>query len=270
MFQLLPFVLGLIGCADPLAADTTAPVESTPANADNTVESDAEHTARWAEVLANPLTRMQLRTADIDLRFELSDGVFAGKVVDIAYQDSEPGPTGIVLPFTLVTWQVERAWKGVQASELVVARFMGGVTASGEILEGSEQPTFALGDRDVIFLDSRFPGVCPLVGGAFGRMRLVDGKVYGNDGQTFQVTDEGLTRLGARDLVELHVLDRGGEIAETGHIGRLGRGPDSSDEGSFFAHFDREFAGRAGSIRPRNADPTEPVWAPEIRSAVPR
>lgn len=268
MFFLLPFVLNLAGCADPLTGENAALPQSD--NADTLVESDEDHAARWAEVLANPETRRQLRTADVDLRFELADGVFAGKVVDIRYQDSEPGRTGVVVPFTLVSWEVERAWKGVQTSEIVVARFMGGVRSDGDILEGSEQPEFALGDRDVIFLDSRLPGVCPLVGGAFGRMRLVDGKVYGNDGQTLQVTDDGLQRLGARSLVELSVIDRDGRVFERERTGPVARGPDSSEESTFFGFFDRKFAGQAGSVRPRNADPDEPVWAPEVRNAVPQ
>ena len=251
MMTLLPLLLSLAACGD--AFET------------GTLQTDEEHAATWAAVLANPASRAALRSPDVDQRFELADAVFVGKVLDIGYRDSVATEGAPAIPFTFVTWHVEKAWKGLDAGETLTARFMGGVSADGRVLSGSEQPEFALGDRDVVFLDSRLPGACPLVGGAFGRFRLVQGRVYGNDGESFGVGANGLVRVGARDLAEMHVLDRAGTIVETAHTGPTSRGPDSPPEARFFALLDQQFAGRDSTVRPRNADPSVSFSAPALQ-----
>lgn len=224
------------------------------------------HDEAWATVLADPDARAELRGPGVDLRASLADAIFAGRGVDVVPPDSDPVEDARPVPFTFVTWQVERSWKGLDAGDRFTARFMGGRSSEGDVLTGSEQPLFLLGDRDVVFVDSQLDGACPLVGCAAGRYRLVDGRVYGNDGETLNVSDTGeLRRVGARDLAELHVFDLGGELLETPQTGDAAVGADSDDDGTFFRWLDQRLRAETGRVSPRSARLDDPLVAPVAR-----
>lgn len=99
-----------------------------------------------------------------------ADAVFVGEVTRIAHQVSSPDASGLRLPFTLVTWRVDDAVKGV-AGGSYTARFLGGPLGD-RTLEVPEIPTFAVGDRDLVFVRDNGTVGCPLVDGARGRVRI--------------------------------------------------------------------------------------------------
>ncbi len=243
---MIPFFSAFVS----LAACTDAPVD---------------HEETWAAVRASSELRAELRSPAVDLRAQLSDAVFAGRVVDIEYRDADAVDGAGPVPFTFVTWQVERAWKGLDTGDRFTARFMGGRAQNGVVLTGSEQPNFLLGDRDVLFVDSTLEGACPLVGCAFGRYRLVEGRVYGNDGHALAVADNGeLARVGGRDLAELHLFDDGAELHETPMSGPTAVGGESSDEPTFFGWLDARLPVDAGLASPRSARRDDPLVVPAV------
>jgi hypothetical protein len=99
-----------------------------------------------------------------------ADSVFVGEVTRIAHQVSSPDASGLRLPFTLVTWRVDDGIKGV-AGQTYTARFLGGPLGD-RTLDVPEIPTFAVGDRDLLFVRDNGSVGCPLVDGARGRVRI--------------------------------------------------------------------------------------------------
>jgi hypothetical protein len=99
-----------------------------------------------------------------------ADVVFVGEVVSIAHQVSAPDAAGQRLPFTLVTWRISDPLKGV-GDATYTARFLGGPLGD-KVLEVTEIPVFAPGDRDLVFVRDNGSAGCPLVGGAHGRIRI--------------------------------------------------------------------------------------------------
>lgn len=100
-----------------------------------------------------------------------AEAVFTGQVTNISHALSEPDPDGVRLPFTLVTWEVDDAIKGVSSRQSYTARFLGGPLGDA-ILEVSEIPEFDVGDVDMVFIADNGRSGCPLVGGAEGRLQI--------------------------------------------------------------------------------------------------
>lgn len=98
-----------------------------------------------------------------------ADAVFAGEVVAIEYQVSEPDEDGRRLPFTYVTWYVEEGIKGVESGQAFTARFLGGPMDDRSLVV-TEYPHFQMGDRDLLFVANNGEVGCPLVAGAHGRI----------------------------------------------------------------------------------------------------
>jgi hypothetical protein len=102
-----------------------------------------------------------------------ADAAFVGEVTRIAHQVSSPDASGLRLPFTLVTWRVDDAIKGAinGSAQTYTARFLGGPLGE-RTLDVPEIPTFAIGDRDLVFIQGNGTVGCPLVDGARGRIRI--------------------------------------------------------------------------------------------------
>lgn len=110
----------------------------------------------------------------------LADAVFIGEVVAIDYQMSEPDESGVRLPFTVVTWEIEDGIKGVETGSRHAVRFLGGPLDGDKLLEVSEIPQFEIGDRDMLFVARNGEVGCPLVGGAEGRVQLLGARQVGD------------------------------------------------------------------------------------------
>jgi len=119
--------------------------------------------------------------------------IFQGVVVDIEYRESEVRTKDQErLPHTFVTFQIEDILMGSVAatSSVVTLRFQGGRDAKGRFLALGECPLFDVGDRDILFVRRNGNHVCPVVGWRQGRFRIIDGELFGDEGQEVWLTAE--------------------------------------------------------------------------------
>lgn len=138
--------------------------------------------------------------------------VFKGVVTRLEYKEAETVPLlddagrpvveesgrpvlvdGSGLPHTLVTYRVERTYKGKVDGSQVTLRFLGGPSsrrttdgAGPLVLEVGHTPLFDVGDRDVLFVDGNTDKICPLTRCEAGRFRLIgsgpDRRVFSDQG----------------------------------------------------------------------------------------
>jgi len=97
-----------------------------------------------------------------------ADAIYRGHVT--AVECRRVARSDAVVIRTYVTFAVERTLKGGERAE-VVLDFLGG-TVDGLTLEVSDVPQFAIGDRDIVFVQGNGRQFCPLVGVMHGRYRI--------------------------------------------------------------------------------------------------
>lgn len=134
---------------------------------------------------------------------EQANYIFKGTVVEVNTRISEPsteGDTGV--PYTFVTYQVEREMKGSTENDTITLRFVGGPINQDEFLMVQDQPMMDLGDTDILFVSNNGDSGCPLVGCAQGRFREIDGVMFNEYGKTLEVGPEGALRLGQAAKLE--------------------------------------------------------------------
>ena len=119
--------------------------------------------------------------------------VFLGTVISVDYRNSDvEGAQHALLPHTFVTFRIDRAFKGrSEAGEFVTLRFQGGPDGRGRILTIPGIPLFEVDDRELLFVQSNGEAICPLVGWFQGRLRLIDGLAYTDDGREVWRTHDG-------------------------------------------------------------------------------
>ncbi len=154
----------------------------------------------------------RLSFKDMAARSEL---VFAGRVEKIEYLLSEPTPPeGVRVPHTFVTYRVERLFLGQAPGGPVTLRFMGGWDSRKmRYMASSITPQFDVGDLDILFVAGNTKSICPLVGRADGRLRIVRGRVYSEMGLAVLPGQDGLLRTG--EMVRLE------EVSATSVNGRI-------------------------------------------------
>ncbi len=128
--------------------------------------------------------------------------IFKGTVeaVDYAFSDVGDG-TRPKIPHTFVTYRIEKTFKGSTDGDTVTLRFVGGRGEEAAFLMVSGIPMFDVGDRDVLFVQRNGTSGCPLVDCANGRYRLIQGKVFTEEGQAIE--QDTLGRLQKRDYYDL-------------------------------------------------------------------
>jgi hypothetical protein len=142
----------------------------------------------------------ELATADL---FSEAEMVFDGTVSKITYGMSRAANKGErPVPLTFVTFTVQRVFAGPDA-RTVKLRLVGGPLQDGKIMVASELPAFDVGDRDVVFVRGNGIRACPLVGCARGRIRLVRGHAYDEDGSELRLEAGELRRGRVLDLEEV-------------------------------------------------------------------
>jgi hypothetical protein len=133
---------------------------------------------------------------DIYSMARTADFIFKGKAIDIQYRNSQSvqvtDPSGkpvyedglpvLVdgsnLPYTFVTYAIERIYKGkapVGSPLYLTLRIVGGVDAQkpGEIVEVPHYPHMDMDDRDILFVRRNTLKECPLVQSEKGRFRAI-------------------------------------------------------------------------------------------------
>ncbi len=94
--------------------------------------------------------------------------IFQGTVTEVKSERiGEGGQRHIV---SYVTFKVDDSMKGNPGASYTI-RMLGG-TVDGETMEVSDAPKFAVGDRDILFVENNGRQFIPLVGIMHGRFRL--------------------------------------------------------------------------------------------------
>lgn len=226
--------------------------------------------------------------------------VFLGRVVDLRYALSEPAEgTAAGIPHTFVTYEVRQVLRGRidpqsarQASShpgrTVTLRFAGGIRpADGAVLRVSTVPRFDLGDTDILFVRANGSANLPLVQMQNGRLRVIAGHLYSEEGQEIVPAGGGRLGWGAKhDFPEVtaHTVgdklyeqrrdrwDASGESEEAeegGGASRLEKGRAISLE-AFAERFPRWAGPPPQGLRPvASADPEKPFRGPVAAPVAP-
>lgn len=112
-------------------------------------------------------------------------------------------PKDAAIPFTFVTFKIERVFKGsTDTPDSITLRFVGGSVRTG-FLRLKERslfvpgvPQFAVGDREILFVRGNGRHVSPLVGWQQGRFRVVQEEVFTDGGREVWLTPEGVLTYG--------------------------------------------------------------------------
>ncbi len=115
--------------------------------------------------MAGPASAMVVAQRDFPELVARAEQIVVGTVTDIEQQEDESGA-----PATLVTLADLTVLKGEVGSTLTL-RFYGG-TAGGVAVHVPDMPTFAVGERALLFVAGNGRDVCPLVGVWQGRFRV--------------------------------------------------------------------------------------------------
>ena len=144
-----------------------------------------------------------------------SELAFIGRVEKIEYLLSEPtGPEDVRVPHTFVTYRVERMFLGQAPGGPVTLRFVGGWDARKmRYMASSNTPQFDVGDYDILFVEGNTKRMCPLVGHADGRLRVIRGRVYTEMGLAVLPERDGVLKTGEMVLLE--------EVSTTSVNGRI-------------------------------------------------
>lgn len=152
-----------------------------------------------------------------------ADAIYRGRVTQQQVRRVElPDGNGSVIK-TFVSFAIERVLKGPPATE-VVLEFLGG-TLGEERLEVSGMPTFAAGNREIVFVQKNGVQFCPLVAMRHGRYRVTRDPSSGRDHIR---RDNGLP-LASTAEVELPLTDLPAPIraASAASAGALALGVDT-------------------------------------------
>lgn len=113
--------------------------------------------------------------------------VFLGTVADVSYRRAEsadgrtPGT-----PHTFVTYRIDKILKGRASADTVTLRFVGGRGDKSQFLMASNIPLFDIGEQDVMFVRGNAKYACPLVECVRGRVRIIDGMAFNDEGQALE------------------------------------------------------------------------------------
>jgi len=145
-------------------------------------------------------------------RVRAADAIVVATVRDVAYEMSTPSSGAPALPFTFVTFEVESVLKGHLAQRPLVLRFLGGLFPDGRFFDDPTAPLFDLGEKSILLVTSGTGLDVPLAGDRFGRLRVIDGRVYDDFGKPITLVDGERVRLGKtirHDEVTRHLVASG-------------------------------------------------------------
>ena len=203
-----------------------------------------------------------------------SELAFIGRVEKIEYLLSEPTPPeGVRVPHTFVTYRVERMFLGRAPGGSVTLRFVGGWdNRKMRYMSSSISPQFDVGDYDILFVTGNTKSICPLVGHADGRFRIVRGRVYSEMGLAVLPGQDGLLRTGEMvRLEEVSTTSVNGRIFQTQTTGPLAVDyPGNAMGAEMFMTAIAALARYATPARAFvNADRTKPFAGPDMTPAPP-
>lgn len=121
-----------------------------------------------------------------------ADFVFQGVVTKIQYRLSDKASANSPqLPYTYVTFKVDKFFKGNINQSVVTLRFIGGPDGKDNYLTVSRVPLFDIGDKDTLFVKDNGISGCPLVECDSGRLRLIQNNVFTDTGRPLVMDANG-------------------------------------------------------------------------------
>ena len=156
------------------------------------------------------------RPITLEQRIVRSDLIVDASVTAVEHRISTPAAADErPLPHTFVTLQVHRVIKGAVDGHEITIRMIGGPDGHGQELELVGAPTFAPGDRDILFIRGNGDELCPIIGWESGRLRLVKGETYSYNGRELWLSPDGRFAFGPKRLdVEPDPHDHSGSACE--------------------------------------------------------
>jgi hypothetical protein len=134
---------------------------------------------------------------DLTQLVEQSNLVFSGRAAKVAYRNARGGEGEGEIPYTIVTYRIEKVLRGKSTGDTITLRFVGGPDGRGRFLTVTGVPVVQEGDRDVLFVGNPDDPSCPLVFCEHGRYRVLNEQVYDTYGSP------------VRDVAKNKVLSRG-------------------------------------------------------------
>lgn len=146
--------------------------------------------------------------------------IFRGVVTQVDYRlSSKPTKENARLPHTFVTFTIEQILKGKVSppTSMITLRFLGGPHPKKRkrFLTVDECPLFDVGERGILFVRHNEQHICPIVGWAQGRFRIVaPDELFSDDGrELWLASSQGPLRVGmAHPLPEVLMHWRGTDV----------------------------------------------------------
>lgn len=142
-------------------------------------------------------------------RATAADAVVVGVVEQVEYRLSRPTAEQPAIPYTFVTFVIENVIRGSVSGGRITLRFHGGLFPDGRFLDDSTAPLFDVGERSILLVSRNGDLDVPLAGWRFGRLRIIDGRVYDDFGKPLSIVDTSRVRFGRTrrfDEVDSHAL----------------------------------------------------------------
>lgn len=149
------------------------------------------------------------RTAGADLAnlAEKSNLVFVGHADKVTYRNARRANEGEgAIPYTIVTYRVDRVLRGKSPGDRVTMRFVGGPDGRGHFLTVSGVPVVQEGDQDLLFVNDTRDATCPLVYCELGRYRILNESVFDTYGSPVQMIEGSKIVARGRAPKELTVV----------------------------------------------------------------
>lgn len=138
-----------------------------------------------------------------------ADAVVVAVVEQIEYRMSRSTAEQPPIPYTFVTLVVQNVLRGSVNGGRLTLRFHGGLFPDGRFLEDSNAPLFDVGERSILLVSRNGDLDVPLAGWRFGRLRVINGRVYDDFGKPLSIVDASRVRFGRTlrfDEVDSHAL----------------------------------------------------------------
>lgn len=108
----------------------------------------------------------------------LSNLVFIGQAEQVTYRNARKSEGEGDIPYTLVTYRVDKVLRGKAPGEKITMRLVGGPDGRGRFLSVEGVPAIQQGDQDLLFVSNTGDASCPLVFCEHGRYRILKEQVY--------------------------------------------------------------------------------------------
>jgi hypothetical protein len=139
--------------------------------------------AVFATAFASPLASAHVcyenkQARDLAQLVDRSNLVFIGKAQKVVYRNAQGDRGEGVVPYTIVTYSIDRVLRGKPPGKELTMRFVGGPDGRGRFLSVVGVPVIQEGDRDLLFVANTDDASCPLVFCEYGRYRILNEQVF--------------------------------------------------------------------------------------------